>query len=96
LVVAPVRRTNVMKGRWALVLGLLALYRPAGANDSQSVSDPLPPGTLTTSRHTDEWKIKNALSAAPGPNIDLVLPVAKAGEAGASRSSDVEKDLATA
>jgi hypothetical protein len=29
------------------------------------VSDPLPPGTLTTSQHSDAWKIKNALSAAP-------------------------------
>ena len=26
---------------------------------------PLPPGTFTTSAHSDEWKIRNALSAAP-------------------------------
>ena|GEM_PF-632606 len=33
--------------------------------DLSSATDPLPPGTFTTSAHSDEWKIKNALSAGP-------------------------------
>jgi len=33
--------------------------------DLSSATNPLPPGTFTTSAHSDEWKIKNALSAGP-------------------------------
>jgi hypothetical protein len=45
---------------------LIFMAEPVWADaDSQSVSDPLPPGMLTTSQHSDAWKIKNALSAAP-------------------------------
>jgi hypothetical protein len=58
-------RRAIVKRRWFWTVGLVALAQPAWADDSQSVSDPLPPGALTTSRHSDEWKIKNALSAAP-------------------------------
>src|SRR5262249_6486752 len=33
--------------------------------DLSSATDPLPPGTFTTSAHSEEWKITNALSAGP-------------------------------
>ena len=33
--------------------------------DLSSATAPLPPGTFTTSAHSDEWKIANALSAGP-------------------------------
>jgi hypothetical protein len=33
--------------------------------DAMSPTAPLPPGVLTSSEHSDEWKIRNALSAAP-------------------------------
>src|SRR5262245_57199119 len=33
--------------------------------DLSSATAPLPPGTFTTSAHSDVWKIKNALSAGP-------------------------------
>ena len=44
--------------------------------DLSSATEPLPPGTFTTSAHADEWKITNALSAGPanalrGINQDL-------------------------
>ena len=35
------------------------------AEDLSSATAPLPPGTFTTSAHSDEWKIANALSAGP-------------------------------
>jgi len=35
----------------------------AFAEDLSSATDPLPPNTFTTSQHSDEWKIKNALAA---------------------------------
>ncbi len=35
-----------------------------GADDISPV-EPLPPGVLTSSQHSEEWKIRNALSAAP-------------------------------
>ena len=37
----------------------------ARAEDLSTATAPLPPGTFTTSAHSDEWKIANALSAAP-------------------------------
>ena len=41
----------------------------AGSSDDRkdlsSATAPLPPGTFTTSAHSDEWKIANALSAGP-------------------------------
>src|SRR5262249_17200970 len=55
----------VMRWRWVVTMALLALAPQASTNELQSVSDPLPRGALTTSQHSDEWKIKNALSAAP-------------------------------
>src|SRR5262249_47955300 len=35
------------------------------AEDLSSATAPLPPGTFTTSAHSDEWKIANAFSAGP-------------------------------
>jgi hypothetical protein len=49
-------------------MGLVAISlaaRPASAEDLSTATSPLPPGTFTTSAHSDEWKIANALSAAP-------------------------------
>ena len=37
----------------------------AFAEDLSSATDPLPPGTFTSHKHSDEWLIKNALSAGP-------------------------------
>ena len=37
----------------------------AFAEDLSSATDPLPPGTFTSLKHSDEWLIKNALSAGP-------------------------------
>ena len=54
-----------MRWGWVLTMALFALTGQSSTSDSQSVSDPLPRGTLTTSQHSDEWKIRNALSAAP-------------------------------
>jgi len=44
---------------------LTAHEQVAPQQDLSSATAPLPPGTFTTSAHSDEWKIKNALSAAP-------------------------------
>jgi hypothetical protein len=38
---------------------------PTASSDCESPTEPLPPGVLTSSQHSDEWKITNALSAAP-------------------------------
>ena len=46
----------------------LAFGAPASSaptSDDISPTAPLPAGTLTSSQHSDEWKIRNALSAAP-------------------------------
>jgi hypothetical protein len=48
----------------ALVL-TFSMPRPAAAEDLSTATDPLPPGTFTSARRSDEWKIKNALSAGP-------------------------------
>jgi hypothetical protein len=42
-----------------------AINSTAVAQDLSSASAPLPPGTFTTSAHSDAWKIANALSAGP-------------------------------
>ena len=44
-------------------IGFVALSSTALAEDLSSATAPLPPGTFTTSAHSDEWKIANALSA---------------------------------
>jgi hypothetical protein len=53
--------------RWAKCALACALSIPATAfaEDLSTAVDPLPPGTFTSSQHSDEWKIKNALSAGP-------------------------------
>jgi len=48
-----------------LVTGLLAISSIASAEDLSTATATLPPGTFTTSSHSDEWKIVNALSAGP-------------------------------
>ena len=48
-----------------ILLGLGVVAGCAPAKDALPVSGPLPPGVLTSSDHPDEWKIKNASSAAP-------------------------------
>jgi hypothetical protein len=45
-------------------IGLVAISLAARAEDLSTATAPLPPGTFTTSAHSDEWKIANALSAA--------------------------------
>jgi hypothetical protein len=46
-------------------IGFAAMSSIALAEDLSSATAPLPPGTFTTSAHSDEWKIANALSAGP-------------------------------
>jgi hypothetical protein len=49
--------------------GLLFCMAPiaelALAEDVTTATEPLPQGTFTTWEHSDQWKIKNALAAAP-------------------------------
>ena len=40
-------------------------FMHAFGEDLSSATDPLPPGTFTSHQHSDEWLIKNALSAGP-------------------------------
>src|SRR5713226_9499377 len=47
------------------MLSLIMVSADALADDTLPVSDPLPPGHFTSSNQSDDWKIKNALSAAP-------------------------------
>jgi hypothetical protein len=46
-------------------IGLVAISLTAHVEDLSTATAPLPPGTFTSSTHSDEWKIANALSAAP-------------------------------
>ena len=46
-------------------IGFVAISSTALAEDLSSATAPFPPGTFTTSAHSDEWKIANALSAGP-------------------------------
>src|SRR5262249_43637478 len=48
------------------VIWFAAICSTAMAEDLSSATAPLPPGTFTTSAHSDDWKIANALSAGPG------------------------------
>src|SRR5260370_21954640 len=45
---------------WSRVISPAALDE-----DLATATDPRPPGTFTSTQHSDEWKIKNALSAGP-------------------------------
>ncbi len=46
-------------------IGLAMISSIACAEDLSAATAPLPLGTFTTSAHSDEWKIANALSAGP-------------------------------
>ena len=46
-------------------IGFVEICSIAVAQDLSSATAPLPPGTFTTSAHSDAWKIANALSAGP-------------------------------
>jgi hypothetical protein len=63
-----------LKLRWQMRLSsrltlalvcMLFVTATALAEDLSDAFAPLPPGTFTSSQHSDEWKIKNALSAGP-------------------------------
>src|SRR5216683_2785200 len=53
-----------IQSKLAFVCALL-ISPTAFAEDLATATDPLPPGTFTSTQHSDEWKIKNALSAGP-------------------------------
>ena len=53
-----------------IAIGLVATSSIACAEDLSTARVPLPPGTFTTSAHSDEWKIANALSAGPASITD--------------------------
>src|SRR6516162_8132571 len=55
----------MVKNTLFAVIGFVAISSTASAEDLSSATAPLPPGTFTTSAHSDEWKIANALSAGP-------------------------------
>src|SRR3974390_2192377 len=55
----------MVKSSLFAVIGFVAISSTALAEDLSSATAPLPPGTFTTSAHSDEWKIANALSAGP-------------------------------
>src|SRR2546425_2422576 len=59
------RRIIMLKHSTVLILSLFMVSADALADDTLPVSDPLPPGLFTSSNQSDDWKIKNALSAAP-------------------------------
>ena len=55
----------MVKSTLFAVIGFVAISSTALAEDLSSATAPLPPGTFTTSAHSDDWKIANALSAGP-------------------------------
>ena len=55
----------MVKSALFAAIGFVAISSTALAEDLSSATAPLPPGTFTTSAHSDEWKIANALSAGP-------------------------------
>lgn len=68
------RNTNkevlMIKSALYAAIGFAAISSVALAEDLSSATAPLPPGTFTTSAHSDEWKIANALSAGPASITD--------------------------
>ena len=52
-------------GTAGLMMCVLMIPVTAWCEDLSSATDPLRPGTFTTSQHSDEWKIRNASAAAP-------------------------------
>lgn len=55
----------MMKTACYAAIGFAAICSIALAQGLPSATAPLSPGTFTTSAHSDEWKIANALSAGP-------------------------------
>ena len=55
----------MVKSALCTAIGLSAIASLASAEDLSSATARLPPGTFTTSAHSDEWKMANALSAGP-------------------------------
>ena len=55
----------MVKSTLFAVIGFVAISSTALAEDLSSATASLPPGTFSTSAHSDEWKIANALSAGP-------------------------------
>jgi hypothetical protein len=55
----------VIKSALCAAIVFVAISTTALAEDLSSATAALPPGTFTTSAHSDEWKIANALSAGP-------------------------------
>jgi hypothetical protein len=53
-----------------VAIGLVATSSMACAEDLSTARAPLSPGTFTTSAHSDEWKIENAVSAGPASITD--------------------------
>jgi hypothetical protein len=58
----------MLKSAFYVAIVFAEISSIALAEDLSSATAPLPPGTFTTSAHSDEWKIANALSAGP-PSI---------------------------
>ena len=50
---------------FALFFCMAPIAEVALAEDLTTATEPLPQGTFTTWEHSDQWKIKNALAAAP-------------------------------
>ena len=57
------KKVLLVKSALYAAIGFAAISSIALAEDLSSATAPLPPGTFTTSAHSDEWKIANALSA---------------------------------
>src|SRR5215831_4459621 len=55
----------MVKSAFYAAAGLAAVVSLASAENLSSATARLPPKTFTTSAHSDEWKIANALSAGP-------------------------------
>src|SRR2546427_13120793 len=55
----------MVKSTLYAAIGIAAISSIALAEDLSSATAPLPPGTFTTSAHSDEWKTSTPLSAGP-------------------------------
>ena len=64
------KKVPMVKSALYAAIGFAAISSIALAEDLSSATAPLPPGTFTTSAHSDEWKIANALSAGPSSVTD--------------------------
>ena len=65
LLALPKKKAFMVKSAPYAALAFAAISSMTFAEDLSSATAPLPPGTFTTSAHSDEWKIANALSAGP-------------------------------